>query len=98
MRFHEFSGVSDKFIFPVTETPPEPEVTTAYPVYPDRLKHLTLINDIAAHLADIALKNLDKPSSEDWRLGVKKFRDVQRKADAAFAKHLAQQDKKFKAS
>ena len=93
MKYKEFAGINN-IALPVTDHFPEPEITTAYFVYPRRIKHLNMINDVAAQLAEIALKNMDKPTSDEWRLGVKKFRDLQKKADAAYAKYLAIQKKK----
>jgi hypothetical protein len=93
MRYKDFA-VPKEIALPVIDHFPEPEVTTAYFVYPQRIKHLNMINRVAAQLAEIALKNMDKPTSEEWRLGVQKFIDVQRKADQAYAKYLELQKKK----
>ena len=97
MRYKDYAG-SNEVVLPVTDHFPEPEVTTAYFVYPQRIKHLNMINHVAAQLAEIALKNMDKPTSEEWRLGVQKFIDVQRKADQAYAKYLEHQKKKSNTS
>jgi hypothetical protein len=93
MRYKEFAGINN-IALPVTDHFPEPEITTAYLVYPQRIKHLNMINKVAAQMAMAALNNLDKPTKEELRLGFRKFRDIQRRADAAYAKHLASQKKK----
>lgn len=97
MRYKEFAG-SNNIALPVTDNFPEPEITNAYLVYPQRIKHLNMINKVAAQMADAALNNLDKPTKEELRLGFRKFRDIQRKADIAYDQYLAKQRKKAKGS
>ena len=93
MRYKEFAG-RNNIALPVIDNFPEPEITTAYLVYPQRIKHLNMINKVAAQMAIAALNNLDKPTKEELRLGFRKFRDIQRRADAAYAKYLASQKNK----
>lgn len=92
MRYKDYAG-SNNIALPVTDNFPEPENTTAYMVYPQRIKHLNMINAVAAHMANAALNNFDKPTKEELRLGFRKFLEIQRRADLAYEKYLAHRKK-----